>query len=321
MRGHDEHGDRDFRKAPRAAREAGSGASVLERERGIGGAPRERLAGGGRRSARRTGVPRCARGARAPAATNPDARPARSQDRSGAGPVDRHGRAGRERARAGAAVRPRAGTRRLDAGGDRRPSRRAAPRCARWASTATRLDGGRVRRRDLRALRAAPPAHQDLRRRAHRQRRGAPGRVRLPAATSSAAPTPSGRAGGPSSWRAPEQSSPAPARSRSARTAPGPAFEEFAAHAARVVRIHGFTSRERARRASRPATADLALRSLQDTPGAPDRADRALADGALGWARALLAARRDLSPFERDAVAAVNGGSIRRAATAGSCAR
>jgi hypothetical protein len=90
----------------------------------------------------------------------------------------------------------------------------------------------------------------------------------------------------------------------------GMSVEEFAAHAARVVRIHGFTSRERARRESRPATADLALQSLRDTPTAPDRADRTLADGALGWARGLLAARRDLSPFERDAVAAVGGGSI-----------
>jgi hypothetical protein len=88
------------------------------------------------------------------------------------------------------------------------------------------------------------------------------------------------------------------------RAGAGASIEEFAAHAARVVRIHGFTSRERARRESRPATADLALQSLQDTPAAPDSADWALADGALGWARALLAARRDLSPFERDAVAA-----------------
>ena len=86
--------------------------------------------------------------------------------------------------------------------------------------------------------------------------------------------------------------------------------EEFAAHAARVVRVHGFTSRERARRASRPASADLALQSLEDTPDAPERADRALADGALGWARALLATRPDLSPFERNAVAAVRAGSI-----------
>ena len=90
----------------------------------------------------------------------------------------------------------------------------------------------------------------------------------------------------------------------------GASIEEFAAHAAHVVRIHGFTSQERARRASRPATADLALRSLRDTPAAPDGADRALADAAFRWARALLAARRDLSPFERDAVALVRGGNI-----------
>jgi hypothetical protein len=90
----------------------------------------------------------------------------------------------------------------------------------------------------------------------------------------------------------------------------GASIEEFAAHAAHVVRIHGFTSQERARRASRPATADVALRSLRDTPAAPDGADLALADAALRWARALLAARRDLSPFERDAVALVRGGNV-----------
>ncbi len=91
----------------------------------------------------------------------------------------------------------------------------------------------------------------------------------------------------------------------------GPSVEEFAAHAARVVRNHGFTSREQARRTSRRATADLALRSLEDTPGAPDNADRALADAALRWARALLAERAHLSPFERDAVALVSSGRIR----------
>src|SRR5207248_6093612 len=79
----------------------------------------------------------------------------------------------------------------------------------------------------------------------------------------------------------------------------GASIEEFAAHAAHVVRIHGFTSQEQARRTSRPATADMALQSLHDTPAAPDSADRALADGALGWSRALLAARHNLSPFER----------------------
>ena len=195
---------------------------MLERERGIGGASRERLAGGGRRSARRTGVRRCARGARAPAATNPGARPARPQDRSGAGPVDRHGRAGRERARAGAVVGPRAGARRLDAGSDRRPSRRlrhGAPR----GRARRRARGRRVRRRELRALRAAPPAHQDLRRRTHRQRRGAPGRVRLPAGLPRRPRPRASVPPGASSWRQPEQSSTAPARSRSAR-APGRAL-------------------------------------------------------------------------------------------------
>ena len=90
----------------------------------------------------------------------------------------------------------------------------------------------------------------------------------------------------------------------------GPSVEELAAHAARIVRAHGFTSREQARRTSRPATADLALRSLRDTPGAPGCADRALADGALRWARELLADRPGLSPFERDAVAVVSSGRI-----------
>jgi hypothetical protein len=60
---------------------------------------------------------------------------------------------------------------------------------------------------------------------------------------------------------------------------------------------------------------------LQDTPAAPGSADRALADGALRWARALLGARRDLSPFERDAVAVVRGGSISTRRDRGSCAR
>jgi hypothetical protein len=90
----------------------------------------------------------------------------------------------------------------------------------------------------------------------------------------------------------------------------GASVEEFAAHAAHVVGVHGFSSRERARRAGRSATADLALQSLQDTPAAPDGADRALAAAALGWARTLLAARGELSPFERDAVAAVRRDTV-----------
>jgi hypothetical protein len=86
-----------------------------------------------------------------------------------------------------------------------------------------------------------------------------------------------------------------------------PSLERFAAHAARVVRAHGWTSREQARRGSGTASADLALRSLQASPEAPDRADRALAAAALRWARALLPTRSELSQFERDAVAAVTG--------------
>jgi hypothetical protein len=42
--------------------------------------------------------------------------------------------------------------------------------------------------------------------------------------------------------------------------------------------------------------------SLRREPHAPDAADHALARGALRWARELLSAQPDLSPFERDAV-------------------
>ena len=57
--------------------------------------------------------------------------------------------------------------------------------------------------------------------------------------------------------------------------------EVFAAHAAHVVRAHGFISREQAQRSGRPPSADLALRSLQGPPDAPDPRDQALAVGAL----------------------------------------
>jgi hypothetical protein len=60
-------------------------------------------------------------------------------------------------------------------------------------------------------------------------------------------------------------------------------LEEFAAHAAHVLRLDGWVSRERARASGRSASADPALRSLQNAPGAPDAADRALAQGALRW--------------------------------------
>ena len=90
----------------------------------------------------------------------------------------------------------------------------------------------------------------------------------------------------------------------------GPALEAFAAHAAHVVRANGFVSREQAQRACGPASADLALRSLQGTPEAADRRDRALAAGALRWARALPMLKGELSQFEADALAVVESGSM-----------
>ena len=89
------------------------------------------------------------------------------------------------------------------------------------------------------------------------------------------------------------------------------ALELFAAHAAMAVRANGWVSRERARRSSRPASADAALQSLEAAPDAPQAADLALAEGALRWARELLAAQPRLSTFERDAVAVVNSPTVR----------
>lgn len=82
-------------------------------------------------------------------------------------------------------------------------------------------------------------------------------------------------------------------------------LEQFAAHAAHIVRVHGWISRARARGTSEQATADRALRSLETTPDAPNRADRALASAALSWARALLPTKPALTAFERDALAAI----------------
>ena len=84
----------------------------------------------------------------------------------------------------------------------------------------------------------------------------------------------------------------------------------FAAHAARAVRAHGYTSREQAQRAGVLASADQALRSLHDTREAPDRGDRALAAGALRWAQALPTLKSELSQFETDAVGAIRAGSV-----------
>ena len=92
---------------------------------------------------------------------------------------------------------------------------------------------------------------------------------------------------------------------------PEPALEAFAMHASHVVRAHGFISREQARCGSGPTSADLALRSLQATPNAPDAADRALAGGALRWAQALPMLKPNLSPFEADALAVINSGAVK----------
>jgi hypothetical protein len=86
---------------------------------------------------------------------------------------------------------------------------------------------------------------------------------------------------------------------------PEPTLESFAAHAAHVVRAQGFISRERARQTSEPASADLALRSLQEMPDAPDLSDRAVASGALRWGQALPTLKDELSQFETDALAVI----------------
>src|SRR5215207_9840460 len=90
----------------------------------------------------------------------------------------------------------------------------------------------------------------------------------------------------------------------------GVSLEQFAAHAAMVVRAHGWVSGEQARRSAQSASADAALDSLAATPDAPRAADLALAGGALRWARELLAAKSRLSQFERDAVAVTNTGTV-----------
>jgi hypothetical protein len=83
----------------------------------------------------------------------------------------------------------------------------------------------------------------------------------------------------------------------------GVSIEQFAAHAAMVIRAHGWVSREQARDSARSASADAALASLETTPGAPRPADLALARAALRWALELLAAKARISQFERDAIA------------------
>jgi hypothetical protein len=104
-----------------------------------------------------------------------------------------------------------------------------------------------------------------------------------------------------------------------AAAAPSPAIvqrakevslERFVAHAAMVVRAHGWVSREQARRSAQSASGDAALDSLEVRQEAPRAADLALAGGALRWARELLAAKPRLSQFERDAVAVASTGTV-----------
>jgi hypothetical protein len=98
-------------------------------------------------------------------------------------------------------------------------------------------------------------------------------------------------------------------RSRRSRT-DGLSVEAFAACAAHVVRADGWISAERARRSSSRASADAALELFETARETPDRADRALAAGALRWARALLAAKPEPTAFEREALVVVADGSV-----------
>ena len=101
------------------------------------------------------------------------------------------------------------------------------------------------------------------------------------------------------------------ARSAAVRTRPGqergqddPAtvpLELFALHAAHVIRAHGFRSRQRARHDDDLATVDAAAVSMAANGSRPDDGDRAVAERALRWARALPALKAELTGFEREA--------------------
>jgi hypothetical protein len=75
----------------------------------------------------------------------------------------------------------------------------------------------------------------------------------------------------------------------------------FAAHAALVIRADGFRSRVQARRDRLPASADAALASMNGARARPQPGDRALAEAALHWGRALPHLKQTLTDFERDA--------------------
>jgi hypothetical protein len=87
-------------------------------------------------------------------------------------------------------------------------------------------------------------------------------------------------------------------------------LEEFLAHAARVVRRRGWTSRTAAT-GELASSAEQAGQSLQER--APiDPGDRRLARGTMAWARELLPPKPNPSAFELDLIAAMSGPSITR---------
>jgi hypothetical protein len=85
-----------------------------------------------------------------------------------------------------------------------------------------------------------------------------------------------------------------------------PRLEPFAAAVAHVVRRHGWVSYAQARRDGRRASADAALAS----DIAPNEGDRALAAGALRWARTLLPTKTAPTRFERAAAAITDGTTL-----------
>jgi hypothetical protein len=82
-----------------------------------------------------------------------------------------------------------------------------------------------------------------------------------------------------------------------------PRLEPFGAAVAHVVRRHGWVSYAQARRDGRRASADAALAS----DVVPDEGDRALAAGALRWARTLLPTKTAPTRFERAAAVITDG--------------
>jgi hypothetical protein len=91
---------------------------------------------------------------------------------------------------------------------------------------------------------------------------------------------------------------------------PAPAdapLAEFAAHAAHVVREHGWVTRERALAAGEPSTADRADAALRGSDSLDD-GDWLLARGAISWAQKVLRTKPALSQWEQDVISVVSDG-------------